>query len=183
MLTAAQPLFSQYGLKKVTTDDIAKRARISKATIYRYYRNKQEIFDDVVAYEANQLLSAIAGAVKAETTAVCKLRRYLLSKMGKLRELTNLFQVTREAWSEHWPRGTEVQDQILDAQRAIVADILEFGNRTGELQVRNVELTAHLMVVSLQSIEYRWVFDALEIPLSVYVDHMLDVIINGIKKR
>jgi AcrR family transcriptional regulator len=183
ILPAAQPLFSQFGLKKVTTDDIAKRAHISKATIYRYYRNKQEIFDDVVAYEANQLLSAITEAVNAETSAVGKLRGYLLSKMGKLRELVNLLHVTREAWSEHWPHGTDVQDQILDRQRAIVAGILEFGNRTGELQVRNVDLTAHLMVVALQSIEYRWVFDALDVPLSVYVDHMLDVIINGIKKR
>jgi AcrR family transcriptional regulator len=176
-------LFSQFGLKKVTTDDIAKQARISKATIYRYYRNKQEIFDDVVAYEAKQLLSAITKAVNAETSAVRKLRGYLLSKMGRLRELANLLHVTREAWSEYWPQGTEVQEQILDRQKAIVAGILELGNRNGELQVGNVELTAHLMVVSLQSIEYRWVFDALDIPLSVYVDHMLDVIINGIRKR
>ncbi len=130
----------------------------------------------------NQLLSAIADAVNAETSAVRKLRGYLLSKMGKLRELVNLLQVTRQVWSEYWPHGTQVQDQILSKQKAIVADILEFGNRTGELQVRNVELTAHLMVVSLQSIEYRWVFDSLEVPLPVYVDHMLDVIINGIKK-
>ncbi len=72
---------------------------------------------------------------------------------------------------------------FFDRQKAIVAGIFEIGNRTGELQVRNVELTAHLMVVSLQSIEYRWVFDALDVPLSVYVDHMLDMIINGIKKR
>jgi len=72
---------------------------------------------------------------------------------------------------------------FFDRQKAIIAGIPEFGNRTGELQVRNVELTAHLMVVSLQSIEYRWVFDALDVPLSLYVDHILDVIISGIKKR
>jgi AcrR family transcriptional regulator len=176
-------LFSQFGLKKVTTDDIAKRARISKATVYRYYRNKQEIFDDVVSYEVNQLLSAITEAVNAESSAVGKLRGYLLGKMGKLRELVNLLHVTRVAWSEYWPQGTELQDQILDRQKAIVAGILEFGNRNGELEVGNVELTAHLMVVSMQSIEYRWVFDALDVPLSVYVNNMLDVIINGIKKR
>jgi AcrR family transcriptional regulator len=182
-MTAAQPLFSQFGLKKVTADDIAKRGRLSKATIYRYYRNKQEIFDDIITYEINQLLSAITEAVNTETSAICKLRGYLLSKMGKLRELTNLLHVTQEAWSEHWPHGTEVQNQILDRQKAIVAGILEFGNRTGELSVKNVELTAHLMVVSLQSIEFHWVFDSLDVPLTVYVDHILDIIINGIKKR
>jgi AcrR family transcriptional regulator len=183
VLLAAQPLFSQFGLKKVTTDEIAKRARVSKATVYRYYHNKQEIFDDVVAYEVDQLLLTITEAVNAETSAVRKLRGYLQSKMGKLRELINLLHVTREAWSDHWPHGTKVQDQILDRQKAIVAGILKFGNRAGELRVKNVELTAHLMVVSLQSIEFRWIFDGLDVPLSVYVDHMLDVIINGIKKE
>jgi hypothetical protein len=76
-----------------------------------------------------------------------------------------------------------VQNQILDRQKVIVANILEFGNRSGELQVSEVNLTAHLMVISLQSIEYRWVFDSLDVPLPTYVDHMLDVIIHGIKKR
>jgi hypothetical protein len=103
--------------------------------------------------------------------------------MSKLRELVVLLHVTREAWSEQWPHGTNVQSEILDRQKSIVANILEFGNRSGELQVTNVEMTAHLMVISLQSIEFRWVFDSLEVPLSVYVDHMLEVIINGIRKR
>lgn len=125
----------------------------------------------------------ITEAVEAETTAVGKLRGYLLSKMGKLRELVNLLHVTRDTWGEHWPHGTEVQSRILGRQKAIVAGILDFGNHSAELEVRNVELTAHLMVTSLQSIEFRWVFDSLEVPLTVYVDHMLDVIINGIRKR
>ena len=76
-----------------------------------------------------------------------------------------------------------MRDQIIEWQKGIAAAILEFGNRTGEFQVRNVEIVSPLMVVSLQSIEYRWVFDVLDEPLSGYVDRMLDVIINGIKKR
>ena len=103
--------------------------------------------------------------------------------MGQLRQLVNLLYVTHEAWSDHWPHGTDVQDRILDKQKEIVAGILEYGNTSGELQVKDVELTAQIMVISLQSIEYRWVFGNLDVPLSVYVDHMLDVIINGIKRR
>lgn len=176
-------MFSQFGLKKVTTDDIAKRATVSKATVYRYYHNKQEIFDDVVDHEIGLLLSAVTEAVDAETTAVSKLRSYLLSKMGKLRQLTNLLYVTHEAWSDHWPHGTDVQNRILEKQKEIVAGILEYGNTSGELQVRNVGLTAQIMVVSLQSIEFRWVFGSPDVALPVYVDHMLDAIINGIKRR
>ena len=131
----------------------------------------------------NQLLSTITEAVSSETTVAGKLRSNQLSKRGKLRELVNLLHVTCETWNEHWPHGTDVQDQILDKQKSIVASILAFGIGTGELQVKNVGLTAHLMVVSLQSIEYPWQFDALEVPLTVYLDHVLEVIMNGIRKR
>lgn len=128
-------------------------------------------------------MSTITEAVSAEKSAVGKLRSYLLSKMGKLRDLAILLQVTREAWNEQWPHGTDLQDQILARQESIVASILEYGNNSGEMQVRDVELTAHLMVVALQSIEFRWVFDTLEMPLAVYVDRMLDVLVNGIRRR
>jgi hypothetical protein len=101
--------------------------------------------------------------VNIEASAVRKLRGYFLIKMGKLRHLMNLLQIARESWSEHWPHVGEVQDRILDKQKKIVASILEFGCKTGEPRVRNVKSAVHLMAVSLQSIEFRWIFDTLDV--------------------
>jgi hypothetical protein len=58
-------------------------------------------------------LSAITEAVNAETSAV-----------GKQRELVDLLHVAREAWSDQWPNGTEVQDQVLYRQKGIEEGIL-----------------------------------------------------------
>ena len=44
-IEVAQDLFSKYGLKKVTMDEIAKNAHISKATIYKNYKNKNTLMD------------------------------------------------------------------------------------------------------------------------------------------
>jgi len=121
--------------------------------------------------------------VDSEKTAIAKLRGYLLSKMARLQELVDLLHVTQVAWNEYWRHPTVVQEQILERQKRIVAGILEFGNGTGELCVEDANMTAHLMVASLQSIEYQLVYSALKVPLAVYVEHMLDVIINGIRKR
>jgi AcrR family transcriptional regulator len=123
-------LFSQFGLKKATIDDMVRRARISKATIYRYYRGKQEIFDDVVACEADKLMSAIIHAVDGESTVVGKLRAYLLTKLSQIKRSVNLLNVTRETRNEHWSHGTEIQDQILNRQKSVVAGILEYGCST-----------------------------------------------------
>ena len=65
ILKAAQVLFSQFGLKKVTTDDISNMSSISKATIYKYYHNKKEIYGDVIRLEFEQLMTMIRDAVES----------------------------------------------------------------------------------------------------------------------
>ncbi len=55
--------FSRFVLKKLIIDEITRQDHVTKAAIYRYHLIKQDIFDDVVAYEMNQLLTAITEAV------------------------------------------------------------------------------------------------------------------------
>jgi len=183
ILDAARRLFSQFGLKKVTTDDIAEEAKVSKATIYRRYSNKQEIYNEVVRIEADQLMTAIAEAVARESTVIGKFRAHLLTKIGKLHELVNLYRVTRETWSNHWPDGSQAQERLLEREKEIVRGILELGNQNNELQVEDTDFTSRLLVVALQSVEHPWTFQDYNVSLPEYVNHMLEILINGIKKK
>jgi AcrR family transcriptional regulator len=47
ILQAAQELFSQYGIKSITMDDIAKHLGMSKKTIYQYLKDKEELVDEL----------------------------------------------------------------------------------------------------------------------------------------
>lgn len=44
ILEAATPMFYQHGIRKVKMDDIAKRLRISKRTVYEIYADKEDLF-------------------------------------------------------------------------------------------------------------------------------------------
>ena len=48
ILTAATEVFLEYGYANTTVDDIVKRARGSKATVYKHFKNKRELFNAVV---------------------------------------------------------------------------------------------------------------------------------------
>lgn len=50
ILKKAGEIFLKYGFKSVTMDDIANDLGISKKTIYKYYKNKVELVDEVVGY-------------------------------------------------------------------------------------------------------------------------------------
>lgn len=47
ILSAAQSLFSEKDFRQVTVREIAKRAQVSPGTIYRYYRNINDLFVDI----------------------------------------------------------------------------------------------------------------------------------------
>lgn len=179
----AQDLFSKYGLKKVTMDDIAKNAHISKATIYKNYKNKNAIFNKVVENEFKLLLSHIVDAVEKETTTVSKLRAHLTTKMNKLHELINFYYVTQDTWNYYWSFVDKLRRQFVLKEKEIVKKILIDGNESKELDVENTDQTAHIMVLALKSLEFPWVKEELGVSSSSYIESMLNILMNGLKRR
>lgn len=47
---AAIELFRQYGFKTITMDDIARRAGISKKTLYQHFANKNEVVSETISW-------------------------------------------------------------------------------------------------------------------------------------
>lgn len=183
ILKTSQVLFAQFGLKKVTTDEIANQAGISKATVYKYYHNKYEIFNDIVQFEFDQLLTTIREVVANEVSVIGKFRAHLLTKIEKLRKLINFYRVTQEEWGDYWPYVEDIRQRFIEEEKKIVRDILHLGNKTGELDVKNVDLAAHIMTVALKSVEFPWAIETQEMTVTDYVDMMLSILMEGLKKR
>ncbi len=51
VLAAAKKLFMERGYGATSMDDIAKRAKVGKATVYEHFQNKEELFAAVVTRE------------------------------------------------------------------------------------------------------------------------------------
>jgi len=180
ILEASGLLFAQYGLKKTTIDEIALKAAVSKATLYKYYRNKEEIFSAVCDCEADKLRHEIILAVEYEKTASSKLRAHLLTRTVNLKELARYYRLAPEIWNEYQFYINSVQKRIAVKEIQMLRDIITFGNSTGEFAVTQVDSIAHLMIISLKSLEYPWALDGYNITLPEYVVLMTNIIIDGI---
>lgn len=64
ILKAAESLFIENGITKTTMDDIAKRSVYSKATIYVYFKDKEEIINYIVLKSMKLLCRYIKESVK-----------------------------------------------------------------------------------------------------------------------
>lgn len=50
ILSAAEGLFTEYGFRAITMDDIARKAGISKKTLYQHFANKTEVVNEAVGW-------------------------------------------------------------------------------------------------------------------------------------
>lgn len=70
LLRAAQELFTERGYERTTVRDIADRAGVNQALLFRYFGNKEELFHVVLATESRVLVAeSPAEQVLAKTLA------------------------------------------------------------------------------------------------------------------
>lgn len=183
IMSAAKTLIARFGLKKTTTDDIAQKAKVSKATVYRYYKCKEDIFHEICKQDVDELWNAVSKEVESQTSIRDKLIAHLQTKIVKLHELVKFYSVTPELWLEYRPYIDFVQSRIGHLEIGMLVDILETGNRSGELNVKQTDMVAHIMITSLKSLENPFNFNKLGIPLDKYIKLMVDTLIQGIGAR
>jgi AcrR family transcriptional regulator len=70
ILTSSAELFSQYGFKTITMDDIARRAGISKKTLYQHFANKQEVVNESVMWYQNHMTENCQVQIKNAVDAI-----------------------------------------------------------------------------------------------------------------
>jgi AcrR family transcriptional regulator len=183
IVLAAQKLFSQFGPRKTSVDEIARLAQVSKGTIYNYFKNKDEIHSAVVERELTTLMEQIKETVAKENDSAGKVRAYLLAKLSRMRELVNFYHVTREDALQYWPLIKGMKEKYLKAERSILVDILTEGNDRGELVVSEPELFAHIIAASTSGMEAPWLLSDLSLSLEEFVDSVVEVFFKGLARK
>jgi len=183
ILQIARKLFARYGLKKTSVDDIATEARIGKATIYYYFKSKQEIFKDVVERELAILKNAIREAISREDSPQGKLRAFILTRISRTHELVNLYRVTKDVVTELLPDLEKIRESHFIEEMNTIKEILSEGVRKGIFKAKRIELTSLAMVSVLKGLEYPWVLNGEPIDIEKNVDAILEILFKGIEAK
>jgi len=129
------------------------------------------------------MFRAIEAAVAREADTAGKFKAHLMVKFKKIDELVNFYQMTRESMNEHWPHINEVSKCFLEKEKELVVGILKSGQESRELNVKQVELTAQVMVMALKSLEFSLVTERWGGDLENYVDLLVDMMLNGLRRE
>src|SRR6478672_7145660 len=73
IVLAGLRLFTQYGYRKTSIDDIAQAAQVAKRTVYLHFENKAAVFLAILEYLGDRVRQRFAAAERAGGTAVERL--------------------------------------------------------------------------------------------------------------
>lgn len=101
ILKAASKVFSERGYRGASMDEIALEAGIVKGTLYYNFKNKEELFDQIVEYGINELKSKIEEVNKLDMNARLKLRKCIKVQLEYVYKNKEFFKVIlSQIWGE-----------------------------------------------------------------------------------
>lgn len=73
VVDAALEEFLAYGLRRTTVDTVARRAKVSRATLYRRFKDKDALVQAVLVRECRRFFGSVADAVAGVSTMEARL--------------------------------------------------------------------------------------------------------------
>jgi AcrR family transcriptional regulator len=183
IIITAGEIFSHYGFKKTTMDEIAKALKMGKSSIYYYFSSKEEIFEAVVLYEANVLRNELTTAIKAVESPIEKLRNYVFVRMKSFEKLSNYYNAIFDKNLDHFDFIETVRSKYDREELAIIRLLLFHGTRKKVFNVKNSEYTALAIQTTLKGFEVPLFWKKKEVNIEDRLNVTLDVLFNGILKK
>ncbi len=183
IVVSAGQIFSRYGFRKTTMEEVAKALKMGKSSIYYYFQSKEEIFEAVVLYEANILRNELTTAIKSVESPIEKMRSYVFVRMKAFEKLSNYYNAIFDKNLDHYDFIESIRANYDREELAILRLILYDGARKNVFNVADSEYTALAVQTTLKGLEVPLFWKKRELNIEDRLNAILDVLFNGIVKK
>jgi len=150
ILDAALGQFEDFGLRRSTMEDIAKRAGMSRITIYRRFPRKENLIEAVLLRELNSFLDCLQRVGGDEMSAEDKMIERLAFALQYLRNHPLLQRLLRTEPESILPSLTVSGRPVVDTAREHIGAFIRqdlFGSATPPAEAeRHIQMVAELGV-------------------------------------
>lgn len=157
---AARSCISDFGLAKTTITDIANRAGVSRMTIYRRWKNSDDLVLDMLTHDVSRALAAASAKVSARTNAR---KRLIQVSLETLRTLGSdpVFRSLRS--HDNALLSPYVLERTGSAQKVMIESMetmLEAGMKDGSIRRLPITEATYMLVFTMQIFVFS--FDVIE---------------------
>lgn len=155
ILDAARKRFAAYGYAKTTMDEIAEDVGMAKASLYYYYKAKEDVFLSVIRREQSVFTSAMKDIMVRPASAAEKLRAYAEVRVDLTERLLNINRLSQREHEDVHSIFHEAFQSFDEHEVACLVKILTEGVKKREFRMAHVKPTALLIQHVLQGLRLR----------------------------
>jgi AcrR family transcriptional regulator len=156
IIDAATSSFSLYGYKATTIDQVAKLANVGKGTIYTFFKNKEELFDEIINGLILEMKAVANEAVSPSDSFYENVHRalYRLLEFRKQHQLT--IKLSQEARDIGTPAVLDVMEKLELAILNFIKEKVVQAIQKGEIKECDPEITAFIMMKLYIALIFDW---------------------------
>jgi AcrR family transcriptional regulator len=183
IIISAGQIFSRFGFRKTTMDEVARALKIGKSSIYYYFSSKEEIFEAVVLSEANILRNELTKAIKSVESPIGKMENYIFVRMKAFEKLSNYYNAIFDKNLDHYEFIEKIREKYDREEIAILRLILYDGVRKKVFNIESSEYTALAIQTTLKGLEVPLFWKKREDNIDRRLKAILGVLFYGIVKK
>ncbi|PLS01374.1 TetR/AcrR family transcriptional regulator [Neobacillus cucumis] len=146
IVEAATKSFSLFGYKATTMDQVARLANVGKGTIYTFFKNKEELFEEIISTLVKEMIAEAESVIESDLTFAENVHLAL----SRLLAFRSQHQLMIKLVQEEKEMGTiavsemlrHVEDEII----AYLREKMETAISKGAIPPRDIEITSFLLL-------------------------------------
>jgi TetR/AcrR family transcriptional regulator, fatty acid metabolism regulator protein len=183
ILTSAIKVIGERGFQNATISEIAKNAQMGDATIYEYFKSKEDLLLAIPVEVTKELIPQIDDHMMGIKGAFNKLRKFIWWYL-------NFFEKNPEYGSivllELKTSRTYISTEAYQAARTfyqVVLDIIIEGQEEGAIDKEiDVYVARSICVGAIEHMIIRWLLKDRKYSVTQYADQLIDLLIKALKK-
>ena len=182
IIEAARNLFHQFGFKKVSMDEIAKEAGVTKKTIYIYFSSKEELLKYFIQEEITNM-EEIVEEVEAKNTDPFEAVNQAIYKILQYRKHQDFLNII--AKEAEWLRNPVIVESLNLIDNKIqnyIRTKLQSAKEKGFIEYKDLDITTFLIYKMYIALIIEWNPKDKELNEQMIAETISDILKKGLRK-
>jgi AcrR family transcriptional regulator len=187
ILDAARRVIARRGLEKATMEQVAGEAGISKATIYLYFKNKEDLYFQCVIDRLDEVTQKMREAASGIDDPLARLKALITTQMMSIEADRDFFKVfLTERLGLFLDQDTEFGVEFAkrhDEYAKLISGVLKEGMDRGLIREMDPVKCFYLLFAMVRGMAMFMILCEENTQLSSEAGLILDVFFNGLKRK
>lgn len=181
IIEATRQLFTTYGYKRVSMDEIAKQANVTKKTIYSYFKSKEDLLKYFINDEIKKMKTIIENTENKDLPYFANVHNVIIRLIEYKNESEFLKSIIRESEIFENKIITQNLKEIDYEIRKYISKRLQEAIDKKYIEVEDIEITAFLIYKMYIALMFEW--SDTKIDKQKIADNIIKILRSGLERK